>query len=261
MPQVTRITRRDSPVFRRFQAVKARKARGFVLVEGPRLLAEALRSGLRVEAVACAGGEPVAWPAGLDPRVERFTLPPALLKALTEVETPQGLVAIVERPAPNEAWLASARFVLLLDGVQDPGNVGTLFRTAEAAGVSGLLLTEGCADPLSAKVIRASAGAVFRLPYASGLPPSEAPRRLPPGMPLLAATVDPREPSLFEAELSLPLALALGSEGQGLSAEVERAATRRARIPVAREVESLNVGVAAGIAMFEISRRAGILTR
>lgn len=256
-----RISGRENPEFKRFLAARAKKDRGRILVEGPKLLAEAIRSKLTVETVALADlSESVSGgPVEAARQVVRFSAP--LMKSLSDVETHQGMIALVERPRFDGDWLnRRGVFVLVLDGLQDPGNVGTLFRTAEAAGVSGVLLTRGCADPLSPKALRASAGAAFRLPHLLDLAVDDLLQRLPPGLALAAAVAGPGATSVFdEAPLSLPLALALGSEGSGLDPRIERASTRRIRIPSAREVESLNVAAAGAILMFEIARRAGIL--
>lgn len=264
MREPKRISGRDNPEFRRFQAVRGRKDRAFFLVEGPKLLAEAIRSNLVVEAVAVDEAHAAAVIRLVEPRATRvvqFAAP--LMRSLAEVETPQGVLAIVARPQPVSSWLSVPRaFILILDGVQDPGNVGTLIRTAEAAGVTGALLTRGCADPLSAKALRSSAGSAFRLPFVADLDPEALLAMLPADVPLAAAAAGPATVSLFsDAFPGVPMALALGSEGRGLSPQIEGAARVRARIPAARDVESLNVAVAGGIAMFEIARRAGILAK
>jgi TrmH family RNA methyltransferase len=182
------------------------------------------------------------------------------MKSLSDVETHQGSIALVDRPRFADDWLSQKdAFILILDGLQDPGNVGTLFRTAEAAGVSGVLLTRGCADPLSPKALRASAGSAFRLPHVLDLSVDALLERLPRGLTLAAAVVGPGSVSVFDAPLGLPLALALGSEGSGLDPRVEAASTHRVVVPNARKVESLNVAAAGAIVMFEIARRAGLL--
>lgn len=252
-----RISGRDNAVFKRFLAARSRRSDDMILVEGPKLLDEAISSRLVVHMVAVDEDS-----AALDtvqglPRVQ---FAPALMKSLADVETHQGVLALVERPGEERGWLGVEKaFILILDGLQDPGNVGTLFRSAEAAGVTGLLLTRGCADPLSPKALRASAGSAFRLPHLSDLTTDEALALLPDRTRLMAATVGPLAASIFETPLDLPLALALGSEGSGLSRHIERAATERIRIPLARPVESLNVAAAGAIVMFEIARRAGKL--
>lgn len=252
------ISGRDNKEFKRFLAARARRERDLILVEGPKLVDEALRSHLPLEAVAFSGAlEPrEAW--GRAP-VFRFADP--LMKSLSDVETHQGVLALFGRPKRQTEWLLGARtFVLILDGVQDPGNVGTLFRTAEAAGVSGILLTRGCADPLSPKALRASAGSAFRLPHIEGLDASEVRSMWPGPRGIAAAVAGPGARSVFEAPLELPLALALGSEGSGLSPELAASVSQRITIPHATSVESLNVAVAGGIVMFEIARRAGLLS-
>jgi TrmH family RNA methyltransferase len=253
-----RISGRDNPEFRRFLAVRAKKDRERILVEGPKLLQEAIRSKLAVRAVAVEGSPEGLALAQSTPCLHFAA---SLMKSLSDVETHQGVIALVERPRFDGEWLKGKdAFILVLDGLQDPGNVGTLFRTAEAAGVSGVLLTRGCADPLSPKALRASAGSAFRLPHLADLSPDDVSGRLPRGMTLAAAVAGPGAPSVFDnASLTLPLALALGSEGSGLDPRLEGASSCRVRIPSARRVESLNVAAAGAIVMFEIARRAGIL--
>lgn len=253
-----RISARDNPEFKRFLAVRARKNRDLILVEGPKLLAEAIRSRLVVKAIAVdesAEGSPAA---AVVPTL-RFAGP--LMKSLSEVETHQGIVALVERPRFGREWIEKKdAFILILDGLQDPGNVGTLLRTAEAAGVSGVLLTRGCADPLSPKALRASAGSAFRMPHVLDLSPDDLLSLLPRNVRIVAAVAGPGAASAFgDSSLAPPIALALGSEGSGLTPQIERAASVRMRVPIARHVESLNVGAAGAVLMFEIARRAGRL--
>jgi len=258
-----RISGRDNPEFKRFLAVRARKNRDLILVEGPKLLGEAIRSDLAVEAVAfddhvlTVSEELAAWATAR----KWIQFSGSLMKSLSDVETHQGVIALVERPRFNDDWLRRKdAFVLVLDRLQDPGNVGTLFRTAEAAGVSGVLLTRGGADPLSPKALRASAGSAFRLPHLLDLSIDDLLAALPRRITLAATVAAPGACSLFgDRPLPFPLALALGSEGSGLDPRIEEAASHRVRIPSARPVESLNVAAAGAISMFEIARRAGIL--
>jgi len=257
IPSPKRISGRDNPEFKRLLAARGRKTKDLILVEGRKLIGEALRSHVPVAMIAVKDADGVGeWEAHAPVRL----LSAPLMKSLTEVESPQGVVALVERPRSPSDWLDRPdAFILILDGVQDPGNVGTLFRTAEAAGVSGLLLSRGCADPLSPKALRASAGSAFRLPYRHDLRVQELLEALPARARLVAAVSDAGAPSLFDTPLRLPLGLALGSEGSGLDPLIEAAASARVRVPSARDVESLNVGVAGAIALFEIARQAGIL--
>ncbi len=238
--------------------MRSRRNRQLVLVEGPKLIREAIRSGLTLQALGALGsGE--GFPEA-DEHVPRFEFSASLMKSLSEVETHQGVLALVERPRPSRSFLEEeAAFILVLDGLQDPGNVGTLFRTAEAAGVSGILLTRGCADPFSPRALRASAGSVFRLPHIPDLLPEDLLSLLPARVTLIATAVDERTVSVFEAALARPIALALGSEGSGLDPRIAAAAGLRVKVPSVRPVESLNVGAAGAIVLFEIARRTGLL--
>jgi len=257
-----RISGRDNPEFKRFLAVRARKNRDLILVEGPKLLGEAVRSGLAIDVVALddsVASVSVGLVAAGSPRLVQFAAP--LMKSLSEVETHQGIVALVERPRFGREWLAKKdAFILILDGLQDPGNVGTLIRTAEAAGVSGVLLTRGCADPLSPKALRASAGSAFRMPHVPDLLPLDLLALLPRGLRIVAAVAGSDATSAFgDTPLTPPMAIALGSEGSGLTSQIEKAASVRLRVPSAAKVESLNVAAAGAVVMFEIARRAGRL--
>jgi TrmH family RNA methyltransferase len=258
--QPKRISGRDNPEFKRFLAVRSRKDHHLILVEGPKLLDEAIRSGLAIRIIALeerVAEVPDAWKAF--PIVH---LASPLMKRLVEVETHQGVVTLVERPGQAQGWRREAQdFVLILDGVQDPGNVGTLFRTAEAAGVSGVLLTRGCADPLAAKALRASAGSAFRLPHLRDVAAFGLLDHLPDGVAIVAAVPGNVSQSAFENTMKCPVALALGSEGAGLSDGVLATAKRRVRVPLARDVESLNVAAAGAILLFEIARQSGRLVR
>jgi TrmH family RNA methyltransferase len=251
-----RISGRDNPEFKRFLAVRARKNRDLVLVEGPKLLEEAIRSNISLLAVAgderASAVSPVKTPF--------FWFSPALMKSLSDVETHQGVLALVERPRFSLAWLgARDAFVLILNGLQDPGNVGTLFRTAEAAGVTGILLTRGCADPMSPKALRASAGSAFRVPHVIDLSVEALLELLPPPIRLAAAVATPGALSVFETSFTRPSAVALGAEGSGLDGRLEAKASMRIRVPFAAKVESLNVAAAGAVILFEMARQAGSL--
>lgn len=255
-----RISGRDNPDFKRFLGVRARKNPDLLLIEGPKLLAEAVRSGLRVDVVAFDDESLLASAPVAARSTVVFAAP--LMKSLSDVLTHQGVLAIVERPHFGRDWLVKKdAFLLILDGLQDPGNVGTLLRTAEAAGVTGVLLTRGCADPLSPKALRASAGSAFRMPHVLDLSSEELLSLLPRGIRLAAAVADPKAVSAFgETPFAPPIALALGSEGSGLSRQIETAASVRIRVPSAAKVESLNVAAAGAVLMFEIARRSGRLS-
>jgi tRNA G18 (ribose-2'-O)-methylase SpoU len=164
--------------------------------------------------------------------------------------------AATAEAAAHAAPPASA-LVLVADAVQNPGNLGGLLRTAEAAGATGVFLTAGCADPFSWKALRGSMGSAFRLPQRRGLSLAEVLERLRArGVAVLAAAAD-GELRYDEADLRRPTALLVGNEGAGLSPSALAAADARLRIPIAPHVESLNVAVAAALVLYEAARQRG----
>ena len=263
MPLEETITSRANPLYRRLRALKQRGAeRELCLLEGPTLVREAIAAGVRVvEAAACASVSPGCAEAAAELRARGVPLRAMtgeLLASLSELETSQGLLALAERPAFEEdALFRATPLVLVADAVQNPGNLGGLLRTAEAAGATGAYLTAGCADPFSWKALRGSMGSAFRLPHVRGLALDAVLERLAArGLAVLATAAD-GETRYDEADLRRPVSLLVGSEGAGLPAEALRRADRRLRIPLARPVESLNVGVAAALVLYEAARQRG----
>lgn len=265
MPPEETLRSRANPLFKRIRALKERGSDGdLCLLEGPKLLVEALAAGLDVvEVVASPRGE--ASPAGKSALAElrrRGTsvrrMASELVASLSEAETSQGILSLARRPRFTEAdVLGGTALVIVAEAVQNPGNLGALLRTAEAAGATGALLTTGCADPLSWKALRGSMGSAFRLPHLRGLPIERALDLLEErGVAVVAAT--PQGEQLYHAaSLGGPLAIVVGSEGGGLSPAVLARAAARLRIPLAGGVESLNVGVAAALVLFEAARQRG----
>lgn len=154
-----------------------------------------------------------------------------------------------------DEFLASGKMLLVLDRVTDPGNIGTMLRTADAAGVGGLLLLQGCADIYAPKTVRASMGSLFHLPVLSGLSEEllvQAARKA--GYELLVTCLDGAD-NLYKADLQGRLAFVMGNEANGVSPALLAAADKRVFIPMQGRAESLNVAMAAGIVMFEALRQ------
>ncbi len=225
-------------------------ADGLCVAEGFHLLDEALRS--RAEIAGVLAAESAA--ADVERRTDRFTLvPDALLREIASTETTQGVITLV-RPRTwsiDQLFLPSPSLILVLDGIQDPGNAGAILRAAEAFGATGVLFVKGSVSPYNPKALRGSAGSVFRLPVLTGLSPSGA---LPALSSLkLYATLPDAGLSITDAPLAEPCAFILGSEGSGVSS-LFRDASTPLRIPT-RSVESLNVAMAAAILVYEARRQ------
>lgn len=249
-----RITSRKNPLMehlRRLDGAAYRRKSGDFLCDSPKLVEEAVRHGVTVTCVVVSEG--VAFPEGLGEDVRRVVVPPEVMASVSPLKTPQGMVAVCKLPTVNvPETLAQGRYIVL-DGVQDPGNVGTVLRSADAFRCTGAVLLSGCADLYSVKTLRASMGAVFRLPVytmdASTL------RRLltAAGLPLYGAalredTVDVRCRDLRRC------AIAVGSEGRGLSDEVLSLCDETLRIPMSPQCESLNAAAAAAVLLWEAYR-------
>lgn len=182
-------------------------------------------------------------------------LAPGVVDRVASTVTPQSEVALVGRPHATLRDLREAHLLLVAVGVQDPGNAGTMVRTALAAGASGILFTEGSVDVFSPKTVRSSAGAVFGLPVIEGLPAVEALDELSGfGLTRLATDSEGAE-DLYDAELPDRIAVVFGNEANGLPPEVATHVDRTVRIPMLGPAESLNVAVASAVVCFEIVRR------
>ena len=218
---------------------KYRRSTGEMLCEGEKMLTEALRSGAEIKTVLVRRG----FESGELRQAEKqgaamYCAEDALFCLASEVESPQNVIFSCMQPQWDAAALDDREQVLLLDGLQDPGNLGTILRTAEAFALGAVVLCEGCADPFSPKVVRSTMGAVFRLPCVQ-LPLTDALARLKTaGLPV----------SLGRA------AVIIGSEGRGVSESALRLSDRRVIIPMHGRAESLNAGVAAAIVIYEMTK-------
>ena len=259
------IRSRVNPLVQRLRALKEKGVRGgdgVMLLEGAKLVAEALAAGVEVvEAAASArfGQAPAEAPV-IEELAARAVplrrLEAGLLASLSELQTSPGLLAIARRPEFEEAALfRGVPLLVVAVGLQNPGNVGALLRSAEAAGATGAYLTEGTADPFSWKALRGSMGSAFRVPHVRGLSARTAlDRARARGLQVVAT--DTRASSAYaQVDFRRPTALLFGAEGSGLAGEVAASADRRVRIPMLGPVESLNVGVAAGVLLFEAARQ------
>jgi TrmH family RNA methyltransferase len=251
-PQNPRIERA-----RELRTASVRRERGRFIIEGPTLLEEAGRSGIVLEEIFGtdkALAEHAALINGLEiAGTPAFSVPEKTLARLSDLETPSGLVAVAELPPDDlAAVLARPGIVLLLAGISDPGNAGTLLRSAEAFGAAGALFGRGGADPWSPKVVRAAMGSIFRLPVAAVTPEQVLEAAGASGRPIIAATLE-GEP-LASATVPANAILAIGNERHGVAGFLPRW-DRAVRIEQASETESLNAAVAGSILLYALSQK------
>lgn len=248
-PQISSSTNEKIKSWRKLHTTKGRKKSQSYLIEGWHLLEEALVHQLHIEAILLHEDLkdqtlPLAWPAHQD----TYWLSDAPFKVLQTTETSQGVLAVL---AVKSSSLPEGSHYLLVDRVQDPGNLGTLIRTADAAGFSAVFLSEGTVDPYNDKVIRASQGSLFHLPILQGDLAACMTWLKARGVTLFASALNPQALSYEVLKGSDPLALIVGNEGQGVSARVLEACDQQVYIPIYGQAESLNVAMAGSIMMYK----------
>ncbi len=242
---------------------------GDCAIEGLRILEEAIRSGLRFSAVffrESAQDRAERLLPQIGSQVETLLLPDKLFDSLVPSESPQGVAALVRlKEFSLDDVMEKERLqlgpVVVLAGLQDPGNLGTILRSSEAFGSAGVILGEGTVSPFNSKVVRASAGSVFRLPVIHGHGKSGAPKLAEVSEKLrargvrLIATSSHKGTPLDQADLKGAAAIFFGNEGAGLPREVMAKMDEVIAIPHTQQVESLNAGVAASIVLYEAARQ------
>ena len=253
----TAISSRDNPIFKRLkklaESARARREARMTLLDGEHLLAAYLDAGGQpqtlVRAASCDAGRFEQF-AGKCPHAKAIELPDALFAELSPVATPTGMLA-------EAAWLTppaidATPLVIVLEDIQDPGNLGSMLRTGAAAGATQAVLSKGCHDPWSPKALRGGQGAQFVLPMLQG---ADLVTWLHGFAGRSIALALAEDSDFYALDLGGPLALIAGNEGAGLSEAVCGAATLSAHIPMAGRIESLNASAALAVAVFEVVRQ------
>jgi TrmH family RNA methyltransferase len=265
--RLRRIEGRHNPLVKELRQAFARAElteKGDCAIEGLRIVEEAIRSGLHFRAVLfreTAQNLAERLLPQIGSHVETLLLPDKLFDGAVPSETPQGVAALVRLKAfalDDILERLQVGPVVVIVGLQDPGNLGTILRSAEAFGSAGIVLGEGTVSPLNSKVIRAAAGSIFRLPAvvakaAGGL--EEISKRMRKAGVRLIATSSHKGTPLDHARLTGPSAVFIGSEGSGLPRPLMAQVDELVAIPHTAQVESLNAGVAGSIIMYEAGRQ------
>lgn len=244
---------------RKLHRAKERREQGLFLLEGTHLLEEACAVNFPLAVVCCTPD----WQdrhAGLWERASqqagRVELVSAeVLEAIATTIHPDGVVATAERRSPNQPLSSNVSLAIALETLQDPGNLGTVIRTAAAAGADGLWVSADSVDLEHPKVLRASAGQWFRLPMATSKNLRSEILRLQAQGVQMVATLPTAKLTYWQADFKPPTLIVLGNEGAGLSEELTEMADVRVKIPLATGVESLNVAIAAALILYEARRQ------
>jgi TrmH family RNA methyltransferase len=265
MPAIV-VTSRANPRVKQLRAAFAGNARlsgGLVAIEGEHLLQEALRSGLPIKTIFLS--ERIDPPTWLPRTVELLCLADEAFSSAVATQHPQGIAALLIPPRweIDSALAATTRnpppLVLIAEGLQDPGNLGTLIRSAEAFGATAVLTTPGTVSEWNQKALRASAGSVFRVPVIAATHADIAALKSR-GLHLFAAIAGAgdRAVPIAVANFNQPCALMIGNEGAGLSADLLALADARISIPMPGRVESLNAAIAGSLLLYEASRQRAV---
>lgn len=254
MKEITSVHNPQVQMLRDLQKAKSRRESGLFLAESVKMVREAVALGLCRTLIADKSRQEAFEPLIADAQAagcEVLLVTAAVMQAISEQKTPQGVCCTVR--LPEEPARLDGRLIVAMDGVQDPGNVGTILRTADAAGFDGALLSCACADLYGAKTLRATMGSVFRVPV----------RRMD-DLPAALEEMKARGYAIVATELGgadfyahcphEKAVLVIGSEGNGVSGEVRAVATHHLALPMRGGAESLNAAVAAGIMIYEMAR-------
>jgi RNA methyltransferase, TrmH family len=268
--RLRRIEGRHNPLVKQLRQAFSRSEltdAGDCAIEGLRILEEAIRSGLRFSSVffrESAQDRANRLLPQIGAQVETLLLPDKLFDSLVPSESPQGVAALVrlkEFSLDDVTERLQVGPMVVLAGLQDPGNLGTILRSSEAFGSAGVVLGEGTVSAFNSKVVRASAGSVFRLPIVHSQSKSGAPKleevseKLRSQGVRLIATSSHKGTSLDQADLASPAAIFFGNEGSGLPRDLMAKMDEVIAIPHTPQVESLNAGVAASIVLYEAARQ------
>ena len=238
---------------------KYRQQQGLFLAEGLRTVEEAVASKTVVSifytAIEDARTRSVLEEAAAQ-QLKLFCVSDAVMKKISDTDTPQGIIAVCKmQDVKLDRLLAKGEMLLVLDRVGDPGNLGTMLRTADAAGIGGVVLLKGCVDIYAPKTVRSSMGSLFHVPVVSGIGEDKfIAEAKDAGYELLVTSLEGAD-NLYKADLGGRIAFVMGNEAGGVSANLLERADKRVYIPMAGRAESLNVAMAAGIVMFEALRR------
>lgn len=258
MKQYKNITSKGNPIYKLIKALSQKKVRessGLFLIEGVRLLEEANNKGIKIKYLII--NETAENVPKINQSCQVLRLPNNLFKKVSDTVSPQGIIAVAEQIEISLAdiILGPNPLVVVLNSLQDPGNLGTIIRTSAAAGATAVLLTEGTVDLYNPKVIRSTMGSLFQVPIINRIDDDEAIKWLNHNsINIMVADLDGEE-YYYSANLKEPFALVIGNENKGPNDIWGKAACKKIKIPILGATESLNASVAAGIILYDAVRQ------
>ncbi len=262
------ITSKDNPTYKSWVKLLKKKHRdqsGLFLVEEVNLVEEAILCKADIQAIIVRADKVDQLPVRISEKIDEksiYTLPKELFDKINTAETTRGVMAVIKKKSYSYEDILSrggtSNFIVV-DRLQDPGNLGTIVRTADAAGMGGVVVLPGTTDPYASKVLRSSAGSIYRIPVVEMDSISVLREFCIAHGISLAVTCLEDSTNLYEIDLTKPTAIVIGNEGAGVSTEMIENADVRLRIPMYGSIESLNASVAGAIVMYEVVRQQGII--
>lgn len=241
---------------------KFRNSTGLYLLEGVRLVEEAIDAGAPIEEILVSGDQTsgrfdriITGATGMG--VALYDVAESVLEHVADTQSPQGVIAIVKKSEGDPyAFMANKDkpLYLVLDGIQDPGNLGTMIRTADAVGATGVFVGSTCVDVYNPKVVRSAMGSMFHLPVFEVELGELLPKLREQGVSVVATTVDAQQ-TVFAADFAGAVALVIGSEARGVSTEIAGLVDTQVTLPMPGQAESLNAAIAASVMLYEALRQ------
>ena len=250
------ITSKTNKLIKHIKSLSQKKNRdenGEYIVEGIKMVAEAISSDLQItKIVVCNDFFNDAFKIPSSNEIEYVSS--NVFEYISDTQTPQGILAVVKK-SENYIKASLPNIIFALDNVQDPGNLGTIIRTLDCAGINTLLLSKGCADEYNTKVIRSTMGAIFRVNILCGLElVTELEKLKEKGYKVIVTALD-ADANLFDYSFSEKCIIVIGNGSNGVSEEIQKIADVRIKIPMVGNTESLNAGVAASLMAYEVYRK------
>ena len=263
------ITSAKNPLIKHVKSLHNKKYRDLYkqyVVEGVKMVEEAIKEKMLLSAILVSqefnNDNPVIDDLIYSGKVKVCQLPPQIYKTITDMKNPEGIMAVVHKKEDDfqDIFKKDSCFILILDRVQDPGNLGTMIRTLDAAGGDGIIMIKGTVDPYNPKALRASMGSIFRIPVLEADDPVGLFKLLKSkNIEIIASHLNGS--SMYNLPIPQKVALVIGNESQGISPEIAKAASFLVKIPMKGGAESLNASVAAGILIYEIFRKKNVKDR
>lgn len=254
MEELTSVHNQHVKNWKKLQTKKFRKQSGQYLLDGWHLVSEAVKAGTHLNQLIGTSGQLAAHQDLVDLADEAYVVTPEIMRHITETVTPQGIAAVVDLPDSHRVPSSISGAWLFLDRVQDPGNVGTMVRTADAAGFTGVVVGNRSADIFGPKVVRSMQGSQFHLQLLEGDLRKWINDFRDLSAPVYGTQLNPAAKNFREVHPGQTFALIMGNEGQGMSDELLTQTTANLYIPMRGDAESLNVAISAGILMFQLNQ-------